>query len=172
MTTKTQHTPEPWVYVPHQTENKALVQSGDGRHLAELWTLDKTVNQSANAERIVECVNACKGIKHPSEWISRARDLVRSEEELKFNVSKLTDQLNEATNAAVQWKNDYEHMKAQINELLDVLEQLLVNPERVSKAATSNWLAKRYPVSGVVKVEADWFEQVMTTITNAKGLNS
>lgn len=86
------HTKEKWAYVPHQIENTALVQSGDGRHLAELWTLDKTINCSANAERIVACVNAMEGIEDPITWMETNKEILDGDLKLQANWSQLIEE--------------------------------------------------------------------------------
>jgi hypothetical protein len=63
----TKHTPEPWAHVPHQSNDIALIQTSNGWHIGELWTLDKEINSAANAGRIVTCVNAMEGIDDPKK---------------------------------------------------------------------------------------------------------
>lgn len=180
--TTQQHTPEPWrVGIPgtvvSDSSEGITIRGGTGEEAVNFYGGNLICESVSviNAARIVECVNACKGIKHPSEWITRARDLVRSEEELKFKVSELTDKLNEATNAAVQWKNDYEALQSQRDELINALKEVLRNPVRIVKAAVAYFISKSHPVTDSVAKDAEWYANIVKHIEPAeaeKGANN
>jgi hypothetical protein len=70
------HTPEPWVFNQEQMKIKG---SGDYEGLTVIANVSPKMDysrgsgtQCANAERIVKCVNACKGIENPEQFIQNA----------------------------------------------------------------------------------------------------
>lgn len=58
------HTPEPWVSIENVNGFNVSIQ-GQGQSIAECWSLMGSRFISANATRIVECVNAMTGIESP-----------------------------------------------------------------------------------------------------------
>lgn len=65
-----QHTPEPWK-VYNGEEIHGVLDSA-GKHLAEMWQR-KDYDSSANARRIVACVNACAGMDDPKAEIEQLK---------------------------------------------------------------------------------------------------
>ena len=68
----TTHTPEPWVTVTHANGTPTLIH-GQASHIAECWSLDRVHTPTANASRIVACVNACAGMEDPAAEIERLK---------------------------------------------------------------------------------------------------
>ncbi len=66
------HTPEPWVTVTHANGTPTLIH-GQASHIAECWSLDRVHTPTANAARIVACVNACAGMENPAAEIGRLK---------------------------------------------------------------------------------------------------
>ena len=72
------HTKEPWVI-----SSSLIVCNEDADVIATctpnfgLSTLDMLACK-ANAQRIVDCVNACEGIEDPKEWIKNAKEIPKT----------------------------------------------------------------------------------------------
>lgn len=86
---ETKHTPEPWMYL--HGDRLIYTRLEDGCKgipvAASMNEFDR--EYAANAERIVECVNAMEGVSRPSEW--RNIQIERIKE-----ISSLKQQRNEA----------------------------------------------------------------------------
>lgn len=120
MGNKTPHTPEPWQQFAFGEIKDGTSDRDFARHIGKF-------RSPVDAARAIECVNALAGIKDPAEFMEEWKRTIKTvydrdielnrkdkqTEELKKQVdqlshrnSELIDQFNEASNAAVQWKND------------------------------------------------------------------
>ena len=71
------HTPEPWYINPSFGFSSIL--GPDHRSIATLPVVARPFKESdANLERIVACVNACKGIKDPEATLPAMREALRA----------------------------------------------------------------------------------------------
>ncbi len=80
-------TPEPWTFDDCEMKIKG---SGDFYGLNVIANVSLKMDysrgmatQSANAQRIVQCVNACAGMEDPAEEIERLRNRIKELEALK-----------------------------------------------------------------------------------------
>lgn len=94
MSDKAKHTPEPWTAAPFDGEFERV--QARGCVVAECVPQD---NMSANAARIVECVNACEGMADPAAEIAALRLTV----ERLLAVAELNqDDIEENTGFAIE----------------------------------------------------------------------
>jgi hypothetical protein len=65
------HTPEPWVAASEGSGAWWYVRGPDGNNVADLSdTVHAPSTDAANAARIVQCVNACAGIRNPGHALA------------------------------------------------------------------------------------------------------
>ncbi len=117
---KTQHTPEPWAYnedthrvwaSTHESEaynhNDAIICE-----MSYYTVADKEA--SANAARIVQCVNDCEGIENPKIYMSR--------------LAYERDKAKQERDAAERWTDEFKkyakQLEAQRDELWDALTSI------------------------------------------------
>jgi hypothetical protein len=63
------HSPEPWSYARNERTKRDYVFDADGKSII-IWTPScKPTFTTENAERVVACVNACRGI--PNEELDK-----------------------------------------------------------------------------------------------------
>lgn len=96
--TDRKHTPEPWVF--NQVEMK-VKGSGDTQGLTIIANVSPNMDysrgmftQCANAQRIVECVNALAGIPNPAEWVEYMKKYDKNPEYIKILDQIDLDKLN------------------------------------------------------------------------------
>jgi hypothetical protein len=72
---KEKHTPEPWIV--NDTSVGITISSGkQNLYLMYMSATRTDRDNSANANRVVECVNAMEGIENPAEFMESVRKLV------------------------------------------------------------------------------------------------
>lgn len=72
------HTPEPWE-VRNLSKDTLYIMGPDGWNVSVMSALNDDEienNTRANARRIVECVNACAGMKHPGKTLEQITQLL------------------------------------------------------------------------------------------------
>jgi len=82
------HTPEPWTVNKHVLvlgEYKVLIADFDGSDFMSDW------KATANAERAVSCVNACRNIPNPEEVVPKLVEALRDAKET-INALETKDQ--------------------------------------------------------------------------------
>jgi hypothetical protein len=74
--TKSKHTAEPWQVKPGFSDGPEIFSSDDF-FIAEANGAQSSLEDQANAKRIVSCVNACAGMEDPANAIAQARVALR-----------------------------------------------------------------------------------------------
>lgn len=106
------HSKEPWYTVQHASGNPTLIHA-NGKHLAECWSLDKEISSSANAARIVACVNACAGLDNPEQIRSMYEQMKTGLYKLEnHRIGKLMYERDELLRLVTLFREDYERWKS------------------------------------------------------------
>ncbi len=101
---KPTHTPEPWNLVFNPALD-VFVRDKNGLILAKMRALDG-IDHQANAARIVECVNAMKGIEDPKAHLSN----------IEYQKEKAKQERNVA-------EERYEDLRALVNSLIQLVDE-------------------------------------------------
>ena len=119
----TQHTPGPWIF----DHRDGYLRTADGNNIVQTYN-------EANAQRIVECVNACEGIENPTEFMQKLRgsnmaffEAIEHEHTIDRLRSALQGTVN-ALQALPPSVLDDEHIQA-INDANEVLTELRLDQE-------------------------------------------
>lgn len=130
---KTQHTPEPWNTVSDPIMGTLVRQ--EGLILAKMRKLEG-IDHEANAERIVACVNACKGIEDPERYMGEVNEtfgrlyhFAQGEGAYLFklgeSISKRSIELIKERDAVERWKQEFESYVRQLEQQRNELKRTI-----------------------------------------------
>lgn len=98
------HTPTPWR--THETQDMIAIFDKEGNQVATLSFSRLYEQRYFNAQRIVECVNACEGIDTPQQFIEFAKKHLTNDfrhagflMEMKSQIEQLKEHRQELINA-------------------------------------------------------------------------
>ncbi len=168
---KTTHTPEPWEVGTSGTavtNGKMVICRISDSHLLDEGEAE------ANTKRIVECVNALKGIDNPSQWVPYAADctvrihnfethiesLKNTNEIANEHITKLKaerDDLNVCTKDMAQHITLIEEINSKVDEDRNVLRVL----NTFLKSAFDEFYSKLTEVKTSAEIEDGLGNQVM-----------
>ena len=132
------HTPEPWRVDMNESLKVRMIVSSSGEAVgkapvAQILTTNPYAVpeevQIANAERIVECVNACAGIDEPAKFIKAVelcakavieRNELRNWKAQAQNGFRLMEEAHELLKA------EHDQYKSDCNKLLEALEGMIL----------------------------------------------
>lgn len=137
------HTPTPWMYTgnidPNYIQKTQLVLQTKHTNSANIAKIIPCVGMTAeeveaNAERIVECVNACAGIENPDEIIKRGKAYIDQDKQIRalINADENESTFDEVERLKIKrdqlqrWKNEmllvnkplfeYDHKEMKVGE--------------------------------------------------------